>query len=143
MQLEEQVVYPAIRKAAGDGEIDEGITEHRLARETLRELQRLSPDTPGFGAALAELKAGLDHHVDEEEHDVFPKVRREGHRALEEMATPFMQRRMELGLPMKADALAAASTKHELKEEARRAGVDGTSSMTKQDLVEALAHQMA
>jgi iron-sulfur cluster repair protein YtfE (RIC family) len=143
MQLEEDVVYPAIRPVTGDEEVDEGITEHDLARKTLREVQRLSPDTPGFGAALAEVKAGIEHHVEEEEHDLFPKVRRDGQKQLDDMATPFMKLRMELGLPMKADALAAASTKDELVREARSAGVDGASSMTKKDLAKVVAKQMA
>ncbi len=50
---------------------------------------------------------------------------------------------MELGLPMDAGALAAASTKDELLEEARSAGIDGAASMTKEELAEALASMMA
>ncbi len=50
------------------------------------------------------------------------------------MATPFMAARLELGLPMDADALAAASTKDELLQEARSAGLEVTTSMTKAEL---------
>ena len=49
----------------------------------------------------------------------------------------------ELGMPMEADALSAASTKDELVTEAESAGVEGARSMTKGDLAEALAAKMA
>jgi hypothetical protein len=59
------------------------------------------------------------------------------------MATPFMKKRLELGLPMGADALAAASSKDELLAEAKSAGVEGASGMTKAQLADALAQVMA
>ena len=99
-------------------------------------------DEPGFGAALESTKAGIAHHVEEEEHDLFPQLRKAGN-VLEEMATPFMAKRLELGLPMDADALAAASTKDELLEEARSAGLEVTTSMTKAELAGALSERMA
>ncbi len=86
-------------------------------------------------------KAGIEHHVEEEANEIFPELRRD-RKVLAEIATPFMATRMELGLPMDADALAASSTKKELLDEARSAGVDHTSTMNKHDLAEALAKMM-
>ena len=74
---------------------------------------------------------------------MFPKLRSKGKAVLEEIATPMMQMRIELGMPMDADAIAAASTKDELLQEAKSAGVDGASSMTKGELADALAAKMA
>jgi uncharacterized BrkB/YihY/UPF0761 family membrane protein len=54
----------------------------------------------------------------------------------------FMRRRLELGLPVRPDALAAASNKDELLEEARLAGVEGAASLTKDELAEALSARM-
>ena len=62
---------------------------------------------------------------------------------LEQIATPFMKTRLEVGLPMDAEALAAASTKDELMEEARNAGIDLRDSMTKTELAEALSEAMS
>jgi hemerythrin superfamily protein len=143
MELEESVVYPAIEPVTGDESVQEANTEHELARKSLDDMLRLAPDEPGFGAALDATKAGISHHVDEEEHEVFPKVRKSGAKVLEDMATPFMQKRMQLGLPMGPDALAAASTKDELLSEAKSAGVEGAGSMTKAELAEALAAHMS
>src|SRR6187200_1259015 len=92
--------------------------------------------------ALPISRAGIAHHVEEEETEVFPELRKDGATVLQEIATPFMAKRLELGLPMGPDALAAASTKDELLTEAKNAGVSGAASMTKAELAEALAAQM-
>ncbi len=143
MALEESVVYPRIERVTGHESVEEGNKEHELVRKGLEDVLQLGPDEPGFGAALDAVKAGVEHHVEDEEKKVFPKVRKQGAQVLEEMATPFMQKRLELGLPMEPSALAAASTKDELVAEAKNAGVEGVSSKTKQQLAEALASKMS
>ncbi len=143
MELEEQVVYPAMQPVTGSEDVQEGVTEHELARKALADVVALAPDEPGFGAALDACKAGIEHHVKDEEDEVFPQLRKEGKQVLEQMATPFMAKRLELGLPMDAAALADASTKEELLEEAKAAEVSGAASMTKEQLAEALAGKMA
>ena len=143
MELEEKIVYPAMEPVTGHEDVEEATTEHELARKGLDDVVRLSPDEPGFDGALESVKAGISHHVDEEEKEIFPKLRKNGAKVLEKMATPFMKKRLELGLPMGADALAASSSKEELLAEAKSAGVDGASSMTKAQLADALAEVMA
>ena len=143
MELEETVVYPRMAPVTGDEEVQEGNTEHALARDGLTAMLALAPDEPGFGAALEAVKAGITHHVEEEESDVFPKLRKDGAKVLAEMATPFMKKRVELGMPVEADALSAASTKDELVAEAEAAGIDGAGSMTKDELAGELAAAMS
>jgi iron-sulfur cluster repair protein YtfE (RIC family) len=143
MQLEEDVLYPSMQPVTGDETVQEGVKEHELARKSLEEMLALAPDEPGFGAALEAVKAGIDHHVEEEEGEVFPQLRKEGESVLADIATPFMAKRMELGMPMEADALSAAASKEELVSEAEAAGIDGASSMKKDELASALASNMA
>jgi hemerythrin superfamily protein len=143
MALEESVVYPAMEPVTGEEAVEEGNKEHELARDGLAQMIELAPDEPGFGAALDSVKAGIAHHVQEEEDEIFPKLRKDGSTVLEDMATPFMQKRVELGMPVEADALAAASSKRELVDEAKSAGVDDAASMTKAQLTEALAAKMS
>src|SRR3954452_11418824 len=111
MELEEKVLYPAMESVTGAETVEEANTEHELARTTLDAMMELAPDKPGFEAALEVVKAGIEHHVQEEENEVFPKLREKGESVLDEVATPFMNTRRELGLPMDAAALAAAATK--------------------------------
>jgi hemerythrin superfamily protein len=143
MELEETVVYPQMEPVTGHEMVEEGNVEHELGRKGLEDVVRLAPDEPGFGAALDAVKAGISHHVEEEENEVFPKLRSKGAQVLADMATPFMQKRAELGLPMDAAAIAAASTKDELLAEARSANIEGAASMNKTELAEALAANMS
>jgi iron-sulfur cluster repair protein YtfE (RIC family) len=142
MQLEEDVVYPAMKPVTGQEQLDEAQTEHELARSALAEMLNLAPDEPGFEAALETTKAAITHHVQDEEAEVFPTLRQDGQGVLADMATPFMRRRVELGLPIRPDALAAASNKDELLEEAKLAGIEAAASMTKDELAQALSARM-
>jgi hemerythrin superfamily protein len=74
MRIEERLVYPLIPSVLGDEAAEEAKVEHGLARRGLAELKRLQ-DKPGFGASVDMLTAGIKHHVKEEEHEVFPKLK--------------------------------------------------------------------
>jgi len=138
MELEEEVVYPAMEPVTGPETVQEGVTEHGLAREGIDKLVGFAPDAPGFAAALEMVKAGIQHHVEEEEGEVFPQLRSEGPDRLAAMEQPFLAKRMELGLPDDPNLLAEVSTKDELVEAAKEAGVSGAASMTKSELAKAV-----
>jgi hemerythrin-like domain-containing protein len=75
MEIEERDIYPVVAQVVGKEEATEAGVEHGLAREGLRDIQRLV-DEPGFGAAVAMLTAGIRHHVKEEEQEVFPQLKK-------------------------------------------------------------------
>jgi hypothetical protein len=143
MELEETTLYPAMEPVTGEETVTEGIKEHELARKALQDVLDLAPDQPGFGGALEALKAGIEHHVEEEENEVFPELRSKAADLLAEVATPIMQKRMELGMPIDPAGLAASSTKEELTSEAKAAGLDVKSSMTKDQIAESIADHLA
>ena len=73
MNVEETEVYPEVLKI--DAEMEhQAETEHRDARVALVKMQEMI-GSPGFGEALTMLQAGVTHHVEEEEGEVFPKLR--------------------------------------------------------------------
>lgn len=139
MTLEEEVVYPVIVKVAGDDAAVENKNEHAVARANLDEAESFLDGEPGLGAAMAAAQAAVSHHVEEEESDVFPKVRAEGSDLLEEMFSDFVKRRLELRMTVDADALAAALSTAELVEGARRAAVSGGDHMDHDELAKAIA----
>jgi hemerythrin superfamily protein len=141
MQLEEQVLYPAMGPVTGEEAVLEANTEHDLARKILADVLALAPDEPGFGAALDAAKAGISHHVREEEGEIFPKLRKDAS-VLGRIEPEFLSMRNELGLPTDATAIAAATSKRDLQSTARDAGVAGSSSMTKTQLADAVAAEL-
>jgi iron-sulfur cluster repair protein YtfE (RIC family) len=75
MRIEERLVYPLVAKLVDGDEAKEAGIEHGLVREGLVNLTKLDHE-PGFGAAVAMITAGIKHHVKEEEHEVFPELKR-------------------------------------------------------------------
>ena len=74
--IEEQVLYPAMREALPDGDhlVEEAIEEHQQVKETLAAIERA--DSPGErDPLLISLMGNVRHHVDEEETELFPKLR--------------------------------------------------------------------
>ena len=75
--IEETLFYPFAREQVPDVEDDvkEGIEEHHVLKVTLAELGAMSPEDDEFDAKVTVLKEVVEHHVEEEEQEWFPKVR--------------------------------------------------------------------
>ena len=73
MQIEETEVYPALRQL-DDDMAEEAETEHNEARDALEKVKS-EIGQPGFADAVQTLKGGIEHHVEEEEGEAFPKLR--------------------------------------------------------------------
>jgi hemerythrin superfamily protein len=76
--IEEQFLYPTIRDNVQGGQalFEEALREHQTAKETLQELLRLAPDDAEFDTSMRSLMREVEHHVKEEETELFPKLRR-------------------------------------------------------------------
>ena len=70
---EEEVFYPAIRNVAfGQGhQVDEAYKEHAVVKDLLHEMWNMDPISDEFDNKLAELKSNVQHHVEEEEGELF------------------------------------------------------------------------
>jgi hemerythrin superfamily protein len=75
--IEEEVFYPAVRGAAGETEemVLESLEEHHLVKWTLWELERTQPDDERFDTKVSVLIENVRHHIQEEEGDLFKRVR--------------------------------------------------------------------
>jgi hemerythrin superfamily protein len=84
--IEEMFFYPAVRTAAlkkdnklGKDASDlvlESLEEHHIVKWTLSELETMKATDERFEAKVTVLIESVKHHVEEEEEDLFPKVRR-------------------------------------------------------------------
>ena len=70
MEVEEKIVYPAISKQVTGGTemVEEAQTEHQGARKVLGDVEKLSPNEPGFDGALGDARG----------RDLPPRQRRRG-----------------------------------------------------------------
>jgi hemerythrin-like domain-containing protein len=76
--IEEQVFYPMARQEVPDTNDDvlEALEEHHLVKLTLNELEGLDPNHERFAAKVSVLMENVRHHVEEEENELFPEIRR-------------------------------------------------------------------
>ncbi|PXX69457.1 Regulator of cell morphogenesis and NO signaling [Pseudomonas sp. LAMO17WK12:I10] len=79
-QLEEQILYPAFKKAGGKEQqvmYYEAKEEHRTVDSlVLPDLKATDPAAPEFAGRVKVVKELLEHHIDEEEREMFPQARK-------------------------------------------------------------------
>jgi hemerythrin superfamily protein len=83
--IEEELFYPVVRATVPDTEslALESLEEHHIVKWVLSELESMSPEDERFEAKVTVLIENVRHHIEEEESDLFPKVREElGRKAL-------------------------------------------------------------
>lgn len=75
-QFEEAEVYPAIQKALGEeDELRHAVKEHTQAITILSKLEETATNGGEWKQYVKELETAIQHHVDEEEHELFPQAR--------------------------------------------------------------------
>ncbi|MEO5844787.1 MAG: hemerythrin domain-containing protein [Caldimonas sp.] len=77
--IEEEIFYPAARAAGVDtGLLDEAEVEHASAKDLIAQIRDVQADAPLYDAKVTVLGEYIDHHVGEEEQELFPKCRASG-----------------------------------------------------------------
>ena len=75
MRIEDEILYPPAYAAIEDDLIDEALVEHESARNLIKQIEVMRPGDPLFDAKVKVLSEHIEHHVKEEEEDIFPKLR--------------------------------------------------------------------
>jgi hypothetical protein len=110
MAIEEEIFYPAVAELETkktEDMVPEAYEEHHVAKLVIAELPNVDPDDERFKAKITVLSELIDHHVEEEEEEMFKTAEKLGAERLaslgDEMETAFDERLAE---PQEVPALA-------------------------------------
>ncbi|RON51910.1 hemerythrin domain-containing protein [Pseudomonas frederiksbergensis] len=111
-RLEEEVLYPAYKKAGGkeqDVMYYEAKEEHRTVDSlVLPDLKVTDPSTPEFAGRVKVVKELLEHHIEEEETEMFPQAKKLlGKTTLDELGQQMEMLKVQYKKEMAAANLAA------------------------------------
>lgn len=78
MAIEEKLFYPQVKKELKGGEdmVNEAIVEHSSAKDLMKQIKAMKGEEELFDSKVLVLKELIEHHVEEEEEEMFPKVRK-------------------------------------------------------------------
>ena len=76
MEAEEAVLYPVLRTSIPDGEdlMEDAVEEHNEAKGLLAELEDMEIGSLAADSKVATLQKAIEHHVQEEEEEIFPMM---------------------------------------------------------------------
>ncbi|MEO5695573.1 MAG: hemerythrin domain-containing protein [Burkholderiaceae bacterium] len=76
-QLEEEIFYPAVKKALKDKElVPEATVEHATLKDLIAQVKGVEPDGEMFDAKIKVLSEYVKHHVKEEQGEMFAKAKK-------------------------------------------------------------------
>ena len=139
--IEEHHFYPAVKAKRTEDILLEALEEHLSIKRVIADLLEIEPDDETFDAKVKVLKEQVEHHVEEEESDLFPKVkkllsREELDAVAQEMAAE--QSQLEEGRPPQRRSVRRRITLRASSSGAKRAPCPGGSADERQ-LAAALA----
>ena len=111
-QLEEQILYPAFKQAGDKEQAEmyyEAKEEHRTVDSlVLPDLKNTDPSQPEFAGRVKVVKELLEHHIGEEESEMFPQAKKLlGNAKLEELGEQMLVMKTALKKSLSASKLAA------------------------------------
>jgi hemerythrin superfamily protein len=78
-QIEEEIFYPAVKRALKDKElVPEAAAEHAGIKTLIAEVEGMELDSEVFDAKMKVMHEYVKHHVEEEQNEMFPKVKSAG-----------------------------------------------------------------
>jgi hemerythrin-like domain-containing protein len=97
-QLEEQIFYPAVHEESQEGPelVQEAIEEHQKVKNLIVALQEIGPDNREFDAKFRDLMQNVEHHVEEEETEMFPLAEQELSEDLDQIKEEMQELKKEI-----------------------------------------------
>ena len=110
-RIEEEIFYPAVRKALDDEElIDDALAEHAEAKALIAQILDMDPSSADYDATVKELALAIDEHVLEEREEIFVQAQ-VAPLDLRALAVPLYLRKKELQAAAEAPPRAAGKAK--------------------------------
>ncbi len=72
---EENVVYPAMRDHGQVEDADQLVHDHGYVKQYLHDLSEIASDDPAWIAKVREFRADIETHIEQEESELFPRLR--------------------------------------------------------------------
>src|SRR6266478_1087167 len=98
--IEEEIFYPAVKKARSEhvkDEVREAYEEHKQIKGLLAQVSSITPADETYDMKIKVLKEDVEHHVKEEEGEMFPDAKRFlGESRLVELGAQLEARKQEL-----------------------------------------------
>jgi iron-sulfur cluster repair protein YtfE (RIC family) len=98
--IEEEIFYPAVKKARSEhvkDEVREAYEEHKQIKSLLAQVSSITPADETYDMKIKVLKEDVEHHVKEEEREMFPDAKRFlGESRLVELGAQLEARKQEL-----------------------------------------------
>ena len=74
--IEEELLYPTLKEHDKTKDVSlEGYEEHHVVNEIMAELEQTPVDDERWAAKFAVMKENVEHHIEEEEEEMFKKGR--------------------------------------------------------------------
>jgi hemerythrin superfamily protein len=106
--IEEEIFYPAFRGKSGkQGQdmVTEALEEHQSVKTALNELKAMEPDDDAFESTFLDMMHDVEHHVGEEEGEMFPLAEEVLGDGLEELGAEMHKRKQDLMESLASEAL--------------------------------------
>jgi hemerythrin superfamily protein len=95
-QIEEEIFYPVAHEHIKDADlIDEATVEHATAKDLIKQIQSMKGSEELYDAKVKVLGEYINHHVEEEEGEIFPQAKR-AKLDLETLGIQMQQRKEQL-----------------------------------------------
>ena len=97
-QLEENIFYPSVNEETEEGQelVKESLQEHATVKQLIQELRQMGPQSNDFDTKFYELMHNVEHHVQEEEAEMFPLAEEELAEDLDEMSAEMQELKKEI-----------------------------------------------
>jgi len=94
-KIEEEIFYPAVKKLDSELAV-EAEEEHNIVDWIISQMKKLKPDDEHYEAKFSTLKENVEHHIEEEEKEMFPEAEEKLGGQLDALGKKMMERKEAL-----------------------------------------------